>query len=153
MEYGIQNEMRERRCCFVGYTPEKLNRPSVLLKTKLREAVRHEIMEGHTTFVCGLEQGVEMWAAKIVLEEREKDSRIKLICLAAAEDCRTSGMYYDRQILMQEADCVRRLPAGSRKRWMIDRCGNLIAVYNGSRDGTKQAIDYAIRSRLNVNII
>jgi len=156
MSYIEDGFKRERRCCFVGYTPEKLNRPPVLMRTKLREAIQREITEGHTTFVCGLNRGIELWSADIVLNERKDDDRVKLICIDP-ENCGTDEEWRQSCIkIMESADLVRSLrykDISGRNRWMLDRCANLIAVYNGSKDSTKQAIDYAVRSRVNVRIL
>ena len=40
-----------------------------------------------------------------------------------------------------------------RNRWMVDNPSHIIAVFNGKKGGTKYAVDYAKKQRLDTVII
>ena len=73
-------------CAFTGHRPKDLGYPEsdgrcVALKEKLRTLIiRMMEKEGVTHFISGMAQGVDMYAAGIVLELKEKYPQITLEC-------------------------------------------------------------------------
>ena len=73
-----ESEKRLRRACFTGHRPEKLDISEKEAKSRLRSAIQKAINDGYATFISGMARGVDMWAAEIVLEEREENENIKV---------------------------------------------------------------------------
>ena len=68
-----------RRCAFTGYRPQKMpfgydeSDPRCLeFKAKLRETIEALIGEGYAHFLSGGAQGMDQFAAEIVVELKEK---------------------------------------------------------------------------------
>ena len=101
----------------------------------------------------GMAQGVDMYAAEIVLELKKQDPQITLECaipyerqavrwpealrnryFSIAERC-------DRETMLQRQytpDCLRK-----RNRYMVAHADIVLAVWNGSPSGTGQTVWYA----------
>lgn len=148
-----EDEKRLRRVCFTGHRPEKLGIDREEVKAKLRIAIRQAIKDGFTTFISGMARGVDMWAAEIVIEEREHNSNIKLICASPFEGFERSWESLERQRyedILGEADYIKyvcehysRQCFHIRNVWMVDHSARVIAVYNGEFGGTRNTIKYA----------
>ena len=74
-----------RRCAFTGYRPQKMpfgydesDPRCVEFKEKLRETIEGLIAEGYAHFLSGGAQGMDQFAAEIVVELKEKYPWIKL---------------------------------------------------------------------------
>ena len=74
-----ENELRKHRVCFTGHRPYKLGMPENTVKELLKNEIMQSIEDGFTTFITGMAQGVDIWAAEIVLRLRSTYD-IKLIC-------------------------------------------------------------------------
>ena len=148
-------------CAFAGHQPKsfpwKCNETApecVLLKEILMEQITALADGGVTGFFSGMALGVDLWAAQIVLDFREKNLLLKLCCVLPCEgqekkwSARTQEQY--RSILKQAnktvwvsrnytADCML-----NRNRYMVDHSSILLAVYNGAyRSGTGMTVRYA----------
>ena len=150
----MRDEKRLRRVCFTGHRPEKLDISETEVKERLRVAIQQAIKDGFTTFISGMARGVDMWAAEIVLEEREKNDNIKLVCASPYEGFEKSWnineihRYTD---ILQKADYIKyvcenysRQCFQIRNIWMVDRSARVIAAYNGESGGTRNTINYAL---------
>ena len=66
-----ETEKRKHRCCFTGHRPEKLqceeSEARALLVVHIRSAYSH----GFTTFISGMAQGIDLWAADRVCSREE----------------------------------------------------------------------------------
>ena len=150
-------------CCFTGHRPKSLpcgyneEHPACLkIKTQLRRMISGLIEKKNVThFISGMAQGVDMWAAEIVLEYREE---FPDIILEAAIPCKsqTSGWnvkYKDRYdhllslcdkvTILQKYythDCMMK-----RNRYMVDNSDYIVAVWNGNMSGTEKTIKYAVQ--------
>ena len=69
----IESEKRTQRCCFTGHRPEKLSLPESEVKAELEKEIRLAIADGINVFITGMAPGVDIWAAEIVLDLREKE--------------------------------------------------------------------------------
>ena len=69
--------MRNKTCCFTGHRPEKLSVNTEFVKEQLKKAIKGAIADGYKIFISGMARGVDIWAAELVLEERNKNNCIK----------------------------------------------------------------------------
>ena len=112
------------RCCFTGHRPNKLVYSEDEIKSLLEKAIEKAISYGYVTFITGMAQGTDIWAAEIVIENADYT---KVICERYFKAC------YQR-----------------RNEFMVDHSNLVIAVWNGMASGTKNTIDYAKRKGVKV---
>lgn len=162
---------KERTCCFTGHRPDKLpwgereEDPRCLrLKERLVQAVEDAYISGCRHFICGMARGCDLYFAETVLALREQERDILLEC---ARPCETQADSWpereqaryrsildrcDLETLVQhhyDRFCMMR-----RNRYMADRSGRIVAVYNGvPKGGTYQTLVYAMKKGLDVCII
>lgn len=155
-----ESEKRLRRVCFTGHRPEKLNISEKEVKDRLRKAIQQSIRDGFTTFISGMARGVDMWAAEIVLEERENNDNIKLICASPFEGFEKSWSFDERRRynhILQSADYIKyvclhysRQCFQIRNIWMVEHSAKVIAAYNGESGGTRNTVRYATSKNIEV---
>ena len=153
-------EKRKHRLCFTGHRPNKLHSNEAAVRTILEGSIDAAIKDGFVTFITGMAQGVDIWAAEIVLERKAKNPAIRLICALPHPDFekRWSAQWQARYTaILQQADLVRAIcPAFSwesyqiRNEWMVDHSARVIAIYNGSSGGTAKTIRYAEQNGVEV---
>lgn len=153
-------EKRLKRVCFTGHRPEKLNIPEEEIKDRLRNEIRKAIEDGYITFISGMARGVDMWAAEIVLEEKNHNSNIKLICASPFEGFEKSWDFNEKQRyinILQNADYIKyvcehysRQCFQIRNAWMVDHSARVIAAYNGESGGTRNTVRYAKNKNVEV---
>lgn len=156
-------EKRHRRCCFTGHRPQKLRRAESEIKRDLEEAIRKAILGGYRTFITGMAYGVDIWAGEIVVRLRESNLELHLIAAIPYPDfCSRWSSDWKRQYdsLLKEVDLIKYIcpsyNAGAfqrRNEWMVDHSAHVIAVFNGEKSGTKNTIDYAKKSEVEIEII
>jgi len=142
------------RCCFTGHRPEKLSAIEKEVKEKLKKAIKQAIEDGFTEFISGMAYGVDMWAAEIVLEEKENNKDIKLICTPPYDGFEKYMKYDEKECyinIMKKADIVKFVcdhysPYCFQLRncYMVDNSARVIAAYNGSKGGTQNTVKYAV---------
>jgi uncharacterized phage-like protein YoqJ len=135
----------------------------VALKQRLAEEVDAAYDNGCRHFICGMAQGSDLYFCEAVLALRGRRSQVTL---EAAIPCQTQAdrwpeadkARYHR--LLDQCDyetmvqhhydrwCMQR-----RNRYMVDRSGWLIAVYDGQPGGTMQTIAYAMKQGLELRVI
>lgn len=145
-------ELRQHRCCFTGHRPNDLKRPAWLIKIDLEREIKKAVNEGFTVFISGMAQGVDIWAAQIVLKLRQKGAPIKLICacpFAGFESRWDPSWQQQYKEILDSADLVRYIcPSYSRScfqirnEWMVDHSARVIAVFNNVPGGTFNTIEY-----------
>ena len=153
-------EQKARRCCFTGHRPDKVQMFEKEIKEKLKTEIKNTIDEGITTFITGMARGVDLWAAEMVLQEKKENPDIKLICASPYEGFERSWCLADRMKyheIMNNSDYsifvsekYTRFCFQIRNMWMVDRSCRVIAVFNGSRGGTKNTVDYAEKKKVPV---
>ena len=162
---------REKTCCFTGHRPDKLpwggdeSDPRCRrLKVRIAQAVEDAYVSGVRRFITGMARGVDLYCAEAVLALREGEPDIVLEC---ARPCETQADSWpaveqeryrsilercDFETLVQHSYdrfCMMR-----RNRYMVDRSGSLIAVYNGvPKGGTFQTLAYAMKKGLTIHTI
>lgn len=148
-------------CAFTGHRPKsfpwKYDESAdacLLLKRVLTREIVKLIDRGVTDFYSGLAEGVDTWAAQIVLELREKNPALNIHCVLP---CRSQAIKWvavaqkRHQWLQDQADTVICLHEDyydgcmfDRNRYLVDHTSVLLAVYNGSqRSGTAMTVRYA----------
>ncbi len=147
--------MRSKRCCFTGHRPEKLHLPESKVKALLEKAIIQAVDDGFLTFISGMARGVDMWASEIVLDLREENSDIHLICTPPYEGFEKNWSLSEQRlynIILDKADYVKFVSKHYYKAcfqvrniYMVDHSQRVIAAYNGSSGGTRNTIDYANR--------
>ena len=157
-----ETEKRKRRACFTGHRPEKLRLDETAVRTILGNAIDAAIANGFVTFISGMARGVDIWAAEIVLERKKNNPDIRLICALPHPDFehswRDSWQQRYREILAR-ADWIKTIcPTFSmasyqrRNEWMVDHSALVIAIYNGTKGGTRNTIEYAERHGVKVEV-
>lgn len=152
-DFMTEQEKRQRRCCFTGHRPEKLMDSEDEIKRGLARAIEAALAAGKRTFITGMARGTDIYAGELVLQYRDADPSIHLICALPHPDFekRWSGQWQQRyRAILQKADLIKEVcPSFSmasyqkRNEWMVDRSSMVIAVFNGESGGTKNTIDYA----------
>lgn len=148
-----EEEKRQHRVCFTGHRPEKLTRFKWVIKTRIKREIRKAINDGFTVFISGMAQGIDIWAAEIVIKLRDGGHPIKLICACPYDgfEKNWSQEWKDKyHTILSKADhtvyVCQHYGRGCfqiRNEWMVDHSARVIAVFNGEKSGTKNTIDYA----------
>ena len=147
-----------KTCAFTGHRPKGLGYGERdprcdELKARLREEILRLMEEGVTHFLTGMAQGVDQYAAELVLECKEAHPAITLECVIPCEN-QTRGWppearsrYFsiaercDKETMLQRhytPDCMAR-----RNQYMVDHADVILAVWNGRPSGTGQTVWYA----------
>lgn len=153
--------MEENTCAFTGHRPvrfewgyDELHPDCVKLKLLLESQIVKLYELGVTTFITGMAQGVDQWAALSVLKLRQNLPTLRLMCALPCED-QTKGWtdaakaQYDA--IIGQADAVHYVSRIytkdcmiERNHWMVDHADFVLAVYDGSyRGGTAATVRYA----------
>lgn len=140
---------------FSGYRPEKLpdggneNMNSIsALKADLVEAIDVAISRGYDTFIVGMAEGFDMFAAEAVIAEKSKYDNIKLIAAIPFDDGRERSERYKNIIeksdkIVTLADEYNRGTYYTRNEYMVDNSSLIICYYYGRYGGTEYTIEYA----------
>ena len=147
-------------CSFTGHRPERLDmRPNRVISW-LEEEIRKAVDAGYTDFISGMQRGVDIWAAEIVLILKAEGKPVKLIAACAwngMEDRWEQNWQERYKAILKEADkivYVSKYPGRAaffeRNHWMVDHSSRLIGVYTGAPGGTKETVWYAKNNGLEV---
>lgn len=147
------NDKRQHRCCFTGHRPNKLDYSENEIKPLLETAIDNAISDGYVTFITGMAEGVDIWAAEIVLEKKKENKDLHLICAVPHPGFEKRRSQYEKEryeYIIKNADYVTTISDNyyracyqKRNIWMVDRSSLVIAVFNGTASGTKNTVDYA----------
>lgn len=111
-------------CSFTGHRPERLDMKPQHVINWLEEQIRKVVEDGYTDFITGMQRGVDLWAAEIVLNNSDE--------------------------IVYVSNRPGRNAFFARNHWMVDRSSRLIGVYTGAPGGTKETIVYAKNNGLEV---
>ena len=164
--------MREiSTCALVGQRPGSFSFGSdedaadcVKLKILMTAQVECLVRQGVTHYLTGLGQGADLWGAEIVLRLQKQYPAVHLTAVLPhppqADRWRTAQRRRYEALLNQcsEVTCLSGCYASGstrrRDRWLVDHAGYLLAVYNGSRQGsTAYMVRYAMDQNHSVVII
>lgn len=148
-----ETEKRKHRACFTGHRPAGLSMDETRIKNKLKELIPQLEQKGITTFISGMAQGFDIYAAETVLVLKQQGHRIILVAAPPFKGFETAWseqwrIRYTR--IMTSADFIyyvgneySRSVFQKRNEWMADRSSVVIACYTeGQRGGTANMISY-----------
>lgn len=154
------SDKRQHRCCFTGHRPNKLDYSESEIKSLLEKAVDNAISDGYVTFITGMAEGVDIWAAEIVLERKKQNTALHLICAIPHPGFENRRSEYEKERYMhilQGADYTTtisdryfRACYQKRNEFMVDHSSLVIAAWNGQPSGTKNTVDYAARRGIRI---
>lgn len=154
------NDKRQHRCCFTGHRPNKLDYSENEIKPLLETAIDNAILDGYVTFITGMAEGVDIWAAEIVLEKKKENKDLHLICAVPHPGFEKRRSQYEKEryeYIIKNADYVTTISDNyyracyqKRNIWMVDRSSRVISVYNGKSGGTQNTINYAIKRGIEI---
>lgn len=148
-------------CAFTGHRPHKLpwkhnekDPRCAALISGMKEQIAKLTADGITDYYSGMAEGCDAWAALAVLELKEINPAVRLHCIVpyrAQPDKWGADAQTTYHEILARADETRELSREyydgcllDRNRYMVDRAGSLLAVYNGEyRGGTAATIRYA----------
>ena len=151
--------MKNRTCCFTGhrYLPEK-ELPAI--KKHLTQQIQDLIKKGVIYFGCGGALGFDMLCEQLILELKQKYPHIYLILVLPCHDQAKFWNENDIQkynFFLSQADKIvyisERYYNGcmqKRNRHLVDNSGYCICYLRNSKSGTKQTVDYALKSGVNI---
>ena len=149
-----------RRCAFTGYRPQKMpfgydesDPRCVEFKEKLRETIEALIGEGYAHFLSGGAQGMDQFAAEIVVELKEKYPWIKLEMVSpfdgqaakwpVSSRLRLAYLYDAADIVTPVSHEYTKGCMFQRNRYLVDHADLLLAAYDGQPGGTAMTCGYA----------
>ena len=144
-----------RSACFTGHRPSQLKRVDEdLIRLVLQNTIEEAIDAGYMTFYCGMAMGTDIVAGELTAALRAFYPWVRLVAVVPfagqADGWPEPWAERSRWLLYKADEQVTLLPAYQRgvyqlrNRYMVDRAGRVIAIYNGAcRGGTAQTIRYA----------
>lgn len=163
--------MEKNTCAFTGHRPKSFPwkydenaRDCVLLKEALAEQIATLADRGVTDWLSGMAQGVDLWAAEIVLSLKKENPALRLHCLLPCEGQEAKWTVAEQEryhSLLRRADEMVYVSRTyhpdcmlERNRYMVERASTLLAVYNGTyRSGTAMTVRYAKEQNREIIII
>lgn len=152
--------MNSKRCCFTGHRPEKLHISESKVKTLLEKAIIQAVEDDFLTFISGMARGVDMWASEIVLELRENNPDIHLICTPPYNGFEKRWSLSEQKLynrILENSDFVKfvsehyyRSCFQVRNVFMVNHSKRVISAYNGLSGGTRNTIEYANKKGIEV---
>ena len=126
----------------------------------MKTAIDNAISDGYVTFITGMAEGVDIWAAEIVLKKKKENKDLHLICAVPHPGFEKRRSRYEKERyenIIKTADYVTiisdnyyRACCQKRNVWMFDHSSLVIAVWNGQLSGTHLTIDYAVRHGIRI---
>ncbi len=147
--------------CFTGHRPQSFvfgfneqHPDCIQIKQDLQEEIQRLIGAGTNHFLCGMAQGVDTWAAEIVLYFKQIYPNIHLTAVIPCPDqpkkwsLKSVERYHkilaacDHQIMISPfyyRGCMH-----ARNKYMVDHADIVLAIYNNAGSGgTASTILYA----------
>lgn len=161
--------MLDNCCAFTGHRPHKfpwryneVDERCVALKAALMKQITKLTEDGITDFYSGGADGVDCWAALVVLELRKTNPALRLHMILPHEgqaDKWSDSAQERYHLILKQADSIEYVSHEYYDGCMLDRnhrlveaAGTLLAVYNEERrGGTAATVRYA--RKLNRRII
>lgn len=154
---------KENTCCFTGHRPNKLfgydphTEGNRTMLYKLRDIIiEHIEVHNVDTFITGMALGIDMWAGRIVIKLKEKYPHIKLV---SAVPCKNHPNKWIKKsqdewkMIIDKCDTVHYVSKEDytawcmqdRNEWMVNNSQYVIAVWDGTKGGTGNCINYALK--------
>lgn len=149
-----------RTCCFTGPRPKKYpwgrdKECEAKIEEKLKIAVQEAVERGYRHFISGMSAGIDLLAAKIVLQLREDMSEMGIVLEAAIPFPSQFKRWKEEtkreyEIILSQCDKVHYIADAfsleaykKRDKYMVDKSSLLIAVEGKPNGGTARTIAYA----------
>ncbi len=163
--------MIANRCAFTGHRPHKFpwkynedDERCIALKMALAEQITTLADAGVTDFYSGGADGVDCWAALVVLGLRKKNPVLRLHCIlpfGGQADKWNQSAQERYHTILKEANSVEYVSHEYYNGCMLDRNHRLVeatdlllAVYNGERrGGTAATVRYAQKAGRKIIIL
>lgn len=136
---------------FTGHRPNKIGGYSDNpIQQKIRRAIKDTLIKLQPEkAISGMALGVDQWAAEICVEL--KIPFIAAVPFLGQEKIWPAASQQKFRELLKKADTVQIVCDGEyaawklqkRNEWMVDHCGTLIAIWDGTRGGTGNCVEYA----------
>ena len=163
----VRSEMRDpwqkKRCCLTGPHPAFLKRTEDDIRVELENSILKAVSEGYTTFVSGLNEGTDLWAAEIVVRLQQTRPELHLIAAIPSPDFdeEWDGKWRKSyRELLSRAEYVRVMAAAlseealrERSEWMVRRSAKVIALVTGHPGETGRILKAASLRRMPVQVI
>lgn len=163
---GAEDE-RRITCCFTGHRPEKLpwrddeDAPACLaLKARIARALEELYRRGYRHFITGMAKGADLYFAEAVLALRGRCPDVVLeaaVPCASQADRWTAAEQARYRAILDQCDLESliqqhydRFCMFRRNRYMVEHSSLLLAVYDGSKGGTRYTIGYAVDCGLEI---
>jgi len=152
----------EKTVSFSGYRPEKLpdggseSADSIsILKTDLLDAVSESLSRGFDTFLVGMADGFDLFAAETVVKAKENNPQTKLIAIVPFDDGREHAKRYNDIIACADdvvtlADEYARGVYFTRNEYIVNHSSCLICYYDGRYGGTEHTVEYAQKKGIEI---
>lgn len=160
---------RETTACFTGHRPDKLLRRITkghlpALQLELHNRIVTAVDDGYTRFLCGMAQGVDLWAGEMVLGLRQQFPQLELVSVipfrAQIEHWSRDWQLRYQWVLEQADDVIitsnqiDRSAYFIRNRYLVDHASRLIGVYDASiGGGTGYTVNYAKKQQIQLDLI
>ncbi len=165
---------RKTTCCFTGHRKRSLPDSGDAFAVKIKALKSHigflikeAYDEGYHTFITGMADGVDLFAAAevISLSKEKSYENIRLVCAVPYpgqfNEMKTPADRYIYELLLREAyqivlvsDAYHEGCYRQRNQFMIDHSSLLIAAANrNSKSGSAQTINMAKRQAVPVRLI
>lgn len=129
------------RCCFAGPTYDKTRLTEQDMKAVLKNSIVNVIEEGTTTFVIGMSKGVDLLAGDMLIDLREKNPQIKVICIEPYRNSNYSWQEAWKQMynyVLAMADYRKSLSVNweagiydKKLDYIAERCDRAVILYDG----------------------
>ena len=120
-----------RACAFTGHRPQKLpwrndeTAPGcVALKETLVAQIAVLVADGYTGFLTGMTEGVDLWAAQIVLSLRVTNPSLRLHCILPCVEQSARWSAASRKqyhAVLEQADSIIFVNRTDKKNCMLER--------------------------------
>ena len=134
-----------------------------VFRRDLEYAIQRAILDGYRHFITGMSRGMDLWAARNVLDFKRAYPGITLEAAIPCGDqpsrwTKAQRRRYNQVLdacdqvtvlqISYSPDCMLR-----RNRYMVDRASLLLACFDGRPGGTMKTILYAERSGVKTLVI
>ena len=161
----------KKSCAFTGHRPPRFSfgydeddEQCQKLNRAMEEQIEQLIAAGVTDFYSGMALGVDIWAAEIVLDLKEKHPGIRLIAVLPCETqangwtVKQRERYFDTLALCDEVVTLHKKYTPScmfeRNKYLVDHSEYLLAIYDGGkRGGTANTVRYGKKKERKIIII
>lgn len=143
--------MKKNICCVTGHRNlpwKEMER----VRPVLRQEIERAVADGYDCFMSGFTEGVEQDFVEIVMEKQKDTPSLELIAVLPyrkrLESLKEKGRTYEMLEACSEVIVVQEEYHPSvysrRCRYMAERCGRVVAVYDGrEKGGTARMIRFA----------